>query len=104
MGTIPLPKACRIFETKSLLTVAFRGTQVVYWIHPANLYIKTFVFFTYLYLWALWWPDSGYSITDTDSNNISGQIHLQIAKNATICPDNRYLAGYNEAKRQSETV
>ena len=39
---------------------------------------------------AFYWPDS----TDTDSKNVSGRIQIQIVKNATICPDNRYFAGY----------
>ena len=82
-----LPEACPFFLTvvwssESLRTVAFTGTQMVYRIHPAKLYIKKVNFLDIC-------MDS-----DTDSKNVPGRIQIQIVKNATICPDNRYLAGY----------
>ena len=106
VGTIPLPrlpKACSTFlvwSSKSLRTMVFRGTQMVYWIHPVRLCIKS-KFSWYPYLVVFWWPD-----TDTDSRNVSGRIQIQIVKtfsnrmqiqivkNTTICPDNRYFARY----------
>ena len=33
-------------------------------------------------------------LADTDSRNVSCRIQIQIVKNVTISPDNRYLAGY----------
>ena len=95
MGTVSLPplsKACPFFvpvvwSSKSLRTLEFRGTQVVYWIDPVKLFIKSLFYFRYLYLLAFCWPD-------TDGENVSGRVHIPIVKNATIRPDNKYFAGY----------
>ena len=42
-----------------------------------------------MYLSAFCWPD-----TDTDNKNATGQTQMQTLKNATVCQDNRYFAGY----------
>ena len=97
MDIIPLPtlpEDCLfyvpvVWSSKSLRKVPLRGTNVIYWIRTVNHNISKVPFLRYLYLLAFCWSDA-----DTDSQNFSGRIQIQIVQNATACPDDRYLARY----------